>query len=48
MTTAMTTQQLHVSTRKGLFVLEGVGADAHIVGEHFLDRKSTRLNSSHT
>lgn len=32
----MSTQQLHVATRKGLFVLEGVGADAHIVGEHFL------------
>ena len=27
---------IHVSTRKGMFVIEGVGANAHIVAEHFL------------
>lgn len=32
----MSAQRLHVATRKGLFVLEGEGADARIVGEHFL------------
>lgn len=29
-------QSLHVATRKGLFVVEGRGADARITGEHFV------------
>lgn len=32
----MSTTTLHVSTRKGMFVVEGSGADARIVAEHFL------------
>ena len=32
----MTGQLLHVATRKGLFVVEGSGADARIVAEHFV------------
>ena len=32
----MTDQLLHVATRKGLFVVEGSGASARIVAEHFV------------
>ncbi len=32
----MGSQLLHVATRKGLFVVDGVGAQATIVGEHFV------------
>ncbi|MFZ9629187.1 MAG: WD40/YVTN/BNR-like repeat-containing protein [Ilumatobacteraceae bacterium] len=32
----MSNQLLHVATRKGLFVVDGEGSDARIVGEHFV------------
>ena len=32
----MTASQIHVATRKGLFVIEGSGQKAQIIGEHFV------------
>lgn len=32
----MTGTRLHIGTRKGMFVVDGAGADATVVGEHFV------------